>query len=293
MSKKDQKLDSKTIKAHIARADVKPIAGIKNIIGIASGKGGVGKSTVAVNLALALSQAGAAAGILDADVYGPSQPHLLGLSGKPELNADSQFLPPTRYGIASMSMGYLVDADTPVVWRGPMISSALDQLLNKTCWPALDYLIVDLPPGTGDIPLTLVKKTPLSAIVAVTTPQDVALLDVRKAVAMFKKMSIPVLGVIENMATHTCSQCGHQEAIFGCEGGQRIAEQFEIPLIGQLPLTLAVREAGDAQRPVVLDEAHPEIAAAYEDIALKIAELIAQQKQSYAHLFTKVKVSED
>lgn len=278
------------ITPHVARADVKPIPHIKNIIGVASGKGGVGKSTTAVNIALALSAAGAAVGILDADVYGPNQPHLLGISGKPEMTDEKKLLPMTRYGIESMSMGYLVAEDTPMVWRGPMISSALDQMLNKTQWSPLDYLIVDLPPGTGDIPLTLAKKTPLSAVVMVTTPQDIALLDVRKAMAMFIKLSIPVLGIIENMATHVCQRCGHSEAIFGRDGGARLAEQFEIPLLGQLPLNLAVREASDQQQPIVLNDAYPEIASLYREMAIKIAKLLEEQKKSYAHLFTNVAV---
>lgn len=288
MSKKDHILGK--ISAHVARADVKAIPHIKNIIGVASGKGGVGKSTTAVNLALALSAAGAAVGILDADVYGPNQPHLLGISGKPEMTDDKKLLPMKCHSVESMSMGYLVAEDTPMVWRGPMISSALDQMLNKTQWSPLDYLIVDLPPGTGDIPLTLAKKTPLSAVVMVTTPQDIALLDVRKAMAMFIKLSIPVLGVIENMATHVCQRCGHSEAIFGCGGGARLAEQFKIPLLGQLPLTLAVRESADKQQPIVVNDDYPEIATLYREIAIKIAKLLEEQKKSYAHLFTNVAV---
>ncbi len=290
MPKKDQKLISENIHPHIARADVKPLAKVKNIIGVASGKGGVGKSTVAVNLAVALSEAGASVGILDADVYGPSQPHLLGICAKPEMNEQRQLIPLRQYGLDSMSMGYLVDEKTAMVWRGPMISSALDQLLNKTCWSDLDYLIVDLPPGTGDIPLTLAKKTPLSAVVLVTTPQDLALLDVRKAITMFNKLSIPILGVIENMSSHVCQQCGYEEAIFGEKGGQRLAEEFTIPVLGQLPLTMAVREASDQQRPIVLDKQQPDIAAKYQAIALKIAELLEQQKKSYAHLFNRIAV---
>ncbi len=290
MSVKARKLVSRKIKSHIARAEMKPVKGVKNIIGIASGKGGVGKSTTTVNVALALSQLGAAVGILDADVYGPNQPHLLGLSGKPAMNEAQQLLPHSRYGIASMSMGYLVDEATPVVWRGPMISSALDQLLNKTAWPELDYLLVDLPPGTGDISLTLAKKTPLSAVVVVTTPQDLALLDVRKSVAMFRKLSIPVLGVVENMASHVCTSCGHEEAIFGSEGGERIAAEFDIPLLGRLPLSLAVREAADDHRPIVLDT-DSDTGECYREIAFKMAELLGRHKQSYAHLFTNVKVT--
>lgn len=278
------------IAAHVARSDVKALPRIKNIIGIASGKGGVGKSTTAVNLALALSQAGAAVGLLDADIYGPNQPHLLGVQHKPEVTGDGLFIPPLSYGIESMSMGYLVTDDTPMVWRGPMISSALDQMLRKTNWSALDYLLVDLPPGTGDIPLTLAKKTPLSAVVMVTTPQDVALLDVRKAIAMFAKMQIPVLGVIENMAVHICQHCGHQEAIFGSGGGEQVAAKFGIDFLGKIPLALPIRESGDQGRPIVLDAHQPDMVVLYQQMATKMAALLAQQKKSYAHLFTNVAV---
>lgn len=267
---------------------IKGIAGIKNIIAIASGKGGVGKSTTAVNLALALYQAGATVGILDADIYGPNQPQLLGIMQKPELTADKKLLPVLRYGIQSMSMGYLVEANTPMVWRGPMISSALQQLLSDTAWGELDYLLVDLPPGTGDIQLTLAKKIPVAGAVIVTTPQDIALLDVRKALEMFNKTNVPVLGIIENMATHVCRSCGQQEEIFGVGGGARLAEQCQVPLLGQLPLDRAIRESGDEGEPIVRAAPDGSIALSYQQIAMTIAARLATQPKSYAHLFSNV-----
>ncbi|OGO95616.1 MAG: hypothetical protein A3F10_05390 [Coxiella sp. RIFCSPHIGHO2_12_FULL_42_15] len=275
------------IEAHTPQG-MKSIPGIKNIIAVASGKGGVGKSTTTVNIALALQQAGARVGILDADIYGPNQPHLLGIQQKPVLTEDKKLLPVERYGIQSMSMGYLVDPTTPMVWRGPMISSALHQLLNETRWDALDYLFVDLPPGTGDIQLTLAKKIPVAGSVLVTTPQEVALLDVRKALEMFNKTNVPVLGVIENMATHVCRQCGHEEAIFGVGGGARLAEQCHVRFLGQLPLTMAICESADRGEPIVIADPESLCALHYGDIATAIAACLAVQPKSYAHLFSNI-----
>lgn len=278
------------ISAHAVQAGLKPISGIKNIIGVASGKGGVGKSTTAVNLALALKALGAKVGILDADVYGPNQPHLLGVMQKPLLNENKKLIPIERYGIQSMSMGYLVEANTPVVWRGPMISSALNQLLLDTAWGELDYLIVDLPPGTGDIQLTLAKKVPVSGALIVTTPQDVALLDASRALEMFNRLEVPVLGVIENMAAHICSQCGHKEAIFGVAGGERMAHKYELPLLGQLPLALDIRVTSDQGIPIVESMPNSPIAAAYRILAIKVAATLANRPKSYGHLFQNVVV---
>lgn len=269
------------------------IPGIKNIIAIASGKGGVGKSTTAVNLALALCQAGARVGLLDADIYGPNQPHLLGIQQKPILTDDKKLLPIEHYGIQSMSMGYLVDPKTPMVWRGPMISSALNQLLNDTRWSALDYLIVDLPPGTGDIQLTLAKKIPVAGTVLVTTPQDVALLDVRKALEMFNKMHVPVIGVIENMAMHVCQQCGYEEAIFGVDGGPKLADECQVRFLGKLPLNIAIRESGDLGKPIVMAQPASLIAMSYQDIAVKIAACLVVQPKSYTHLFSNIAVEKN
>lgn len=278
------------VAAHVAQAGIAPIPGIKNIVGVASGKGGVGKSTTAVNLALALASGGAAVGILDADIYGPNQPHLLGICEKPALNDARKLIPVRRYGLQSMSMGYLVEAETPMVWRGPMISTALLQMLQDTAWEALDYLIIDLPPGTGDIQLTLAKKVPMVGAVMVTTPQELALLDVHKAVAMFQKTDVPVLGVIENMAMHVCTQCGHAEAIFGEGGAERLAQAHQVPLLGSVPLDRRVRMAADAGQPIVVAEPNAELTQRYQQLAMQIAARVAACKPSYAHLFKKIVV---
>lgn len=248
---------------------------VKNILAVASGKGGVGKSTTAVNLALALAQQGLRVGILDADIYGPSVPLMLGIHEAPKVTEQKKIHPLMAYGIQSMSIGYLVDERTPMVWRGPMVTAALQQLLNDTLWDNLDYLIIDLPPGTGDIQLTLVQKAPITAAVIVTTPQDLALLDARRAYEMFQKVNVPVLGVIENMSIHICSQCGHQESIFGQGGGKQMADQYEIPLLGALPLDSQIREQTDSGKPTVA--AHPEGANAkiYQEIAQQILAKLA------------------
>lgn len=243
---------------------------VKNIIAVASGKGGVGKSTTAVNLTLALAANNQQVGILDADIYGPNQPQMLGAVGKPESKDGKLIEPVIRYGIQSMSIGYLVDADTPMVWRGPIATSALQQLLNDTNWQNLDYLVIDLPPGTGDIQLTLTQKIPLSGAVVVTTPQDIALLDVRKAIAMFQKVNVPILGIVENMSTHICSHCGHAEAIFGEAGGQKLAEQYKVPFLGSIPLDIHIRQQADNGKPTVVADPEGPITKIYREIADKI-----------------------
>jgi len=248
---------------------------VKNVIAIGSGKGGVGKSTTAVNLALALAADGARVGVLDADVYGPSIPTMLGLSGKPQ-SADNKSIEPMRaFGLEAMSIGFLVDADTPMIWRGPMATSALVQLFTDTLWGDLDYLLVDLPPGTGDIQLTLAQKIPVAGAVIVTTPQDIATLDARKALLMFQKVEVPVLGIIENMAVHVCSNCGHAEHLFGEGGGQRMSERYGVPLLGSLPLEIAIREQGDAGHPIVQAAPDSPAALAYRQAARALAAQLA------------------
>ena len=252
---------------HAVQGELKPLANVRNIIAVGSGKGGVGKSTTAVNLALALAAEGLAVGVLDADVYGPSIPMMLGLSGRPD-SPDGKTIEPMRaHGIEAMSIGLLVDQDTPMIWRGPMATSALTQLLGETRWEALDYLVVDLPPGTGDIQLTMAQKIPVAGAVIVTTPQDIATLDARKALKMFEKLDIAVLGLVENMAVHVCSNCGHAEHIFGEGGAGRMSEQYGVPVLGSLPLQVAIREQGDAGTPIVAAQADSAMAQAYRDVA--------------------------
>ena len=268
------------IDAHAPQGALVPLPRVRNIIAVGSGKGGVGKSTTAVNLALALAAEGARVGVLDADVYGPSVPTMLGLSGRPD-SPDGKSIEPMRaHGIEAMSIGLLIEQDTPMIWRGPMATSALTQLLNETLWGAgdasgLDYLVIDLPPGTGDIQLTLAQKIPVAGAVIVTTPQDVATLDARKALKMFEKVSVPVLGLIENMAVHVCSQCGHAEHIFGQGGGERIAAQYDVPLLGSLPLEVGIREQGDAGIPIVAAAPDSAAAQAYRSVARRVAAQLA------------------
>ncbi len=273
------KLDWKVV-AHRVQAELKPLAGIKNILVVASGKGGVGKSTTAVNIAAALQAQGARVGMLDADIYGPSLPRMLGLGGKPQVK-EEKFLPKLSQGMPVMSMGFLVDEETPMVWRGPMVTSALQQLLNETDWledgQPLDYLIMDLPPGTGDIQLTLAQKIPVAGAIIVTTPQDIALLDARKGLEMFKQVKVPVLGVVENMSMHTCSNCGHEEALFGRGGGESMAAATELPLLGQLPLDLKIRELTDAGEPIVRVDPESPAAQAYLQAALRAVGELSQQ----------------
>ena len=263
------------IDAHAPQGKLTPLPRVRNIIAIGSGKGGVGKSTTAVNLALALAAEGAKVGVLDADVYGPSIPTMLGLSGRPD-SPDGKAIEPMRaHGIEAMSIGLMVEQDTPMIWRGPMATSALTQLLEQTLWGDLDYLIIDLPPGTGDIQLTLAQKIPVAGAVIVTTPQDVATLDARKALKMFEKVEVPVLGLIENMAVHICSECGHAEHIFGHGGAGRIAAQYDVPLLGSLPLEIGIREQGDAGTPIVASAPDSTAAQAYRRTARAVAAHLA------------------
>ncbi len=262
------------VHAHAVQPNVSPSPRVRNVIAVASGKGGVGKSTTAVNLALALQLEGARVGILDADIYGPSVPAMLGLSGRPD-SPDGKSIEPMRaHGIEAMSIGLLVDQDTPMIWRGPMATSALTQLFGETLWGDLDYLIVDLPPGTGDIQLTLSQKIPVAGAVIVTTPQDIATLDAKKALKMFEKVQVPVLGLIENMAVHVCSNCGHTEHIFGSGGGEKMAAQYGVPLLGSLPLEIAIREQGDAGVPIVAAAPDSAAAQAYRETARRLAEAL-------------------
>lgn len=266
---------------------------IKNIIAVASGKGGVGKSTTAVNLALALAQDDFRVGILDADIYGPSVPLMLGINARPEIKDQKKIMPILAHGIQSMSIGYLIDENTPMIWRGPMVSGALQQLLNDTLWDNLDYLIIDLPPGTGDIQLTLAQKIPVTAAVVVTTPQDLALLDARRAYEMFRKVNVPVLGVIENMSIHICSQCGHAESIFGEGGGKQLAEQYSIPLLGALPLDLQIRQETDSGKPTVVADPASQNAQLYREIARQIVANLSLQAREVSVKFPKIVIKND
>jgi len=284
---------SSKIAAHAVQKGVKHLDNIKNIIAVASGKGGVGKSTMAVNLALALSAEGASVGMLDADIYGPSQPRMLGVHGKPESLDGKSLEPMVSYHLQAMSIGFLIDEETPMIWRGPMVTQALQQLLHDTNWKDLDYLVVDLPPGTGDIQLTLAQQVPVSGAVIVTTPQDIALLDARKGLKMFEKVEIPVLGIIENMSTHICSQCGHEEHIFGEGGGQRMAEQYNVDFLGGLPLDKRIREETDAGRPTVVAEPESRIAMIYREIARRTAAKLSLKSKDYAARFPQIVIQND
>ena len=267
-----------------------PMPGIKNIIAVASGKGGVGKSTVTTNLAVSLAMDGAAVGVLDADVYGPSQPRMFGVTGKPEMVDEQMFLPASAHGVQIMSAGLMVDEETPMIWRGPIVTQALDQLLNQTVWGELDYLLVDLPPGTGDTQLSLSQKVPVSGSVIVTTPQDISLLDARRAYRMFEKVEIPVLGVIENMSTHVCSECGHEEHIFGQGGGGKMAQDYGLELLADVPLDVDIRIQADEGTPVTLQSPDSTVGKAYRIAALKIAVALAKRKKDYSQLFPKIVV---
>ena len=279
---------SSNIVSHSVQKGVSLLKNVKNTIAVASGKGGVGKSTTSINLALALQAEGAKVGILDADIYGPSQPRMLGIQGKPDSADGKTVEPKVSYGIQSMSIGYLIEEDTPMIWRGPMVTGALEQLLNDTNWQDLDYLIIDLPPGTGDIQLTLCQKIPVSGAVIVTTPQDIALLDAKKALKMFEKVSVPVLGIIENMSTHICSECGHEEHIFGSGGGEQMAKQYGADLLGSLPLDIKIREGVDNGKPTVAMEPDSDISINYRDIARRTAAKLAQQSKDYSSKFPKI-----
>jgi ATP-binding protein involved in chromosome partitioning len=283
-------LSTKVIK-HKVQQGVPALENVKNIIAVASGKGGVGKSTTSVNLALALAAEGAKVGVLDADIYGPSQPRMLGASKRPESEDGKTIEPIESYGVQSMSIGFLIDEEEPMVWRGPMVTQALQQMLGDTNWKELDYLVIDLPPGTGDIQLTLSQKVPVSGSVIVTTPQDISLLDARKAYKMFEKVKVPVLGVVENMSTHICSQCGHEEHIFGTGGGQKMADQYGINLLGSLPLNIRIREDADGGQPSVVTDPEGDIAMAYRGIARRVAARLAMQGKDYSAAFPNIKVT--
>ena len=281
------------IVAHAVQRGVQLLPKVKNIVAVASGKGGVGKSTTAVNLALALAAEGANVGILDADIYGPSQPMMMGISGRPE-SADGKTMEPMRnHGVSVMSIGFMVDADNPMIWRGPMATQALEQLLRQTNWPDLDYLIVDMPPGTGDIQLTLSQRVPLTGAVIVTTPQDIALLDAKRGTKMFEKVGVPILGLVENMAVHVCENCGHVEHVFGADGGRRMAAEFNIDFLGSLPLNLSIRVDADGGRPSVVAKPDGEIAALYKTVARQIAVKIAQRAKDFSSKFPTISISKD
>ncbi len=265
------------IVAHSVQRGVKTLPGVKNIIAIASGKGGVGKSTTAVNLALALAAEGASVGMLDADIYGPSQPTMLGITGRPESRDGKTLEPMEGHGIQASSIGFMIDLDTPMVWRGPMVTQALEQLLRDTNWRELDYLVVDMPPGTGDIHLTLAQKIPVTGAVIVTTPQDIALLDARKGLKMFEKVGIPILGIVENMAMHVCSKCGHVEHIFGQGGGERMSKEYDVEYLGGLPLDIRIREQADSGKPTVVADPDGQVAEIYRQIARRVAVKIAEK----------------
>jgi len=281
------------IVSHAVQKGVKPLTNIKNTIAIASGKGGVGKSTTAINLALALQAEGANVGILDADIYGPSLPRMLGVHGKPDTKDGKTVEPKVSYQLQSMSIGYLIEEDTPMIWRGPMVTSALEQLLSDTNWTDLDYLIIDLPPGTGDIQLTLCQKIPVSGAIIVTTPQDIALLDAKKGLKMFEKVAVPVLGIVENMSTHICSECGHEEHIFGEGGGQQMSEQYDVDLLGSLPLDIKIREGVDNGRPTVAMDPESRITQIYREIARIASAKLAMMAKDYSSKFPKIVVQND
>ena len=274
--------------AHAVQRGVKLVPGIKNIIAVASGKGGVGKSTTAVNLALALAAEGANVGVLDADIYGPSQPMMLGIAGRPESKDGKHLEPMEGHGLQAISIGFLIDVDTPMVWRGPMVTQALEQLLKDTKWRELDYLVVDLPPGTGDIQLTLAQKVPVTGAVIVTTPQDIALIDARKGLKMFEKVGIPILGVVENMSFHVCPKCGHQSHIFGAGGAEKMCRDYGTELLGQLPLDESIRRQADSGKPTVVADPDGPLAAIYRDIARKVAARIAQAAEDRSSVFPKI-----
>lgn len=277
------------IETHEVQKGLKPLKNVRNVIAVASGKGGVGKSTTAVNLALALSADGGSVGILDADIYGPSQPRMLGVGAERPESRDGRSLEPiVAHGIQSMSIGYLIEEDTPMVWRGPMVTQALEQLLGDTNWNDLDYLIIDLPPGTGDTQLTLSQKVPVSGAVIVTTPQDIALLDAKKGLKMFEKVEVPVLGIVENMSIHICSNCGHEEHIFGEGGGQRMAEEYGVELLGALPLDVRIRREADGGTPTVAMDPDGRVAEIYREIGRRAAARLAMQAKSYAHKFPNI-----
>ena len=281
---------SSQIVAHAVQRGVKLLPGVKNIIAVASGKGGVGKSTTAVNLALALAAEGAQVGILDADIYGPSQPMMLGITGRPVSIEENTIEPMEGHGLQASSIGFLIEEDAPMVWRGPMVTSALEQLLRQTRWRDLDYLIVDMPPGTGDIQLTLSQKVPVTGAVIVTTPQDIALLDARKGLKMFEKVGVPIVGIIENMSTYVCTKCGHEEHIFGSGGGEKMCKEYSVDFLGALPLNLSIREQADAGRPTVVADPDSAISAIYKNIARQVAIRVATLSKDMSSKFPSIVV---
>ncbi|AJY07784.1 iron-sulfur cluster carrier protein ApbC [Burkholderia vietnamiensis] len=282
---------SQEIVAHTVQRGVKLLPNVKNIVAVASGKGGVGKSTTAVNLALALAAEGASVGILDADIYGPSLPTMLGIHGQRPESPDNQSMNPlVGHGLQANSIGFLIDEDNPMVWRGPMATSALEQLLRQTNWRELDYLIVDMPPGTGDIQLTLAQRVPVTGAVIVTTPQDIALLDAKKGLKMFEKVGIPILGIVENMSIHVCSNCGHEEHIFGAGGAERMAKDYDVDVLGSLPLDIAIRERADSGTPTVVADPDGALARRYRDIARGVALAIAERARDMTSKFPSIVV---
>ena len=276
------------IDAHAVQRGVELLPEVKNVIAVASGKGGVGKSTVSANLALALAAEGARVGMLDADIYGPSQPRMLGARGKPNSPDGKSLDPVVSHRVQSMSIGYLIDEETPMIWRGPMVTQALEQMLKDTNWRAVDYLVVDLPPGTGDIQLTLAQKIPVSGAVIVTTPQDIALMDARKGLKMFEKVQVPVLGVIENMSTHVCSKCGHEEHVFGHGGGARMAAEHDVEVLGSLPLDIRIREDADGGHPTVARDPDGRNAGIFRDVARRVSARLALKAKDYRHAFPSI-----
>lgn len=282
---------SSVVVAHAVQRGVQLLPGVKNVIAVASGKGGVGKSTTAANLALALAAEGATVGLLDADIYGPSQPTMMGVQGQPQSLDGKSMEPLEGHGVQLMSIGFLVQPDQAMIWRGPMVTQALDQLLRQTNWKNLDYLIVDMPPGTGDVQLSLCQRVPLTGAVIVTTPQDIALLDARKGLKMFEKVGVPILGIVENMAVHVCSQCGHAEHIFGAEGGKKMAAEYHVDYLGALPLKLSIREQADAGRPTVVAEPDSEVAGLYKAVARQVAVTVARKAKDFSSKFPTITIS--
>jgi ATP-binding protein involved in chromosome partitioning len=279
--------------SHAVQRGVQLMPNVKNIIAVASGKGGVGKSTTAANLALALASEGATVGLLDADIYGPSQPMMMGIEGRPD-SADGKTMEPMeRHGVQVMSIGFLVDQDQAMIWRGPMATQALEQLLRQTNWKDLDYLIVDMPPGTGDIQLTLSQRVPMTGAVIVTTPQDIALLDAKKGIKMFEKVGVPILGIVENMAVHICSNCGHAEHIFGADGGKKMAAEYQMDYLGALPLDIKIRLQADSGAPTVVSEPDSDVAVLYKDVARRVAVGIAEKAKDFSAKFPTISISKN
>ena len=284
---------STKVVAHAVQRGVELLAGVKNIIAISSGKGGVGKSTTAANLALALAAEGARVGLLDADIYGPSQPMMMGIEGRPDSTDGQTMEPLENHGVQVMSIGFLVNQDEAMIWRGPMATQALEQMLRQTHWKDLDYLLVDMPPGTGDIQLTLAQRVPMTGAIVVTTPQDIALIDARKGIKMFEKVGVPILGIVENMAAHVCTQCGHVEHIFGADGGKKMAAEYGMDYLGALPLSLQIREQADSGKPTVVSDPDSDVAALYKAVARKVAVSIAAKNKDFSSKFPTITISKN